>query len=285
MKRNIDIQKEWEAIGAGFDSHIASPSFKIPDNYFAHFPEEMRTIVSLQEDSVLTVTKENPYFIPQDYFAGLEGELMAKVKALSHIINNTSIEGLPKKNPFSIPEQYFETFPEMVWARINAEEDVDMELATSPLLSSLKKSNPFETPELNIPIPAKPVTETAAKPNNPVPMVVKKRLQWAKWSAAASIAVFFILGATWLQMDKMDNQPANSLSASPANANNNTMKLLASIPEQDIANYVSQHADEFDEFTLEANLASVPAAVQTKNLESSLQDISDEDIEAYLNTN
>ncbi|RQO32303.1 hypothetical protein DBR32_01450 [Taibaiella sp. KBW10] len=286
MKRNIDIQKEWEAIGARFDSDIALPSFKIPDNYFDNFPNEMCSIVLLKEDQPLAASKENPFSIPPDYFNDLSTGLLLKVQEFEQLIHTTSIAGLSQANPFILPDHYFDQFPETVWNKINEETNIDEELNATPLLSSLKKSNPFSTPEivLTMPVTAPKVIAdvTPAKVAPVVPMTVKKRLQWAQWSAAASIAIFFILGATWLQVDKMDNTSPNTLSAT--NANTNTMKLLASIPERDIASYVEQHSDEFDEFTLEANLANVPAATQTKNLESSLQNISDEDIEAYLNT-
>ena len=80
----------------------------------------------------------------------------------------------------------------------------------------------------------------------------------------------------------MNTVPAQSMANE--NVNVNASKLLANIPDQALAEYIEQHSEEFDEFILEANLASVPAAEQTKNLEAAIGEISDEDIQAYLNT-
>ena len=289
MKRNIDIQKEWEAIGAQFDSQIALPSFKIPDNYFDTFPDTMLGIVSAQDISPDLPATVEAYAVPPGYFEALPMQLLQQAQAFEVVTQQTSIEGLNKNNPYSGPgKEYFEQLADQLLLKVHAETAPEEELSTSPLLASLKQSNPFSTPEINInydQIFGKPAQEEVQKEvTQPNPMLtVRKRLSFAQWSAAASIAVFFVLGALWLQTSKMNDLPLPVASGSET-LNTRASKLLANIPDQALAEYVEDHSEEFDEFILEANLASVPAEVQTQHLEDALGEISDEDIKAYLNT-
>jgi hypothetical protein len=287
MKRNIDIQKEWEAIGAKFDSQIALPSFKIPDNYFDTFPETMLSLVSAPDTKAGFPVTEEAYSVPPGYFEALPLQLLQQAQAFESVTRNTSIEGLSKQNPFEAPApQYFDQLADQLMHKIHAEVAPEEELSVSPLLASLKQSNPFSTPEISVNMEqifsaVKPEPEVKTKKESPM-FAIRRRLSFAQWSAAASIAIFFVLGALWLQTNKMNSVPAQSLASE--NVNVKASKLLANIPDQALAEYVEQHSEEFDEFILEANLASVPATEQTKNLEAAIGDISDEDIQAYLNT-
>lgn len=288
MKRNIDIQKEWEAIGANFDSQIASPSFKIPDNYFDTFPETMLDLVSAPDAQPGFSVTEESYTVPSGYFDALPQQLLQQVQAFESVTRSTSIEGLGKQNPFEAPApQYFDQLADQLLQKIHAEVTPEEELSISPLLASLKQSNPFSTPEISVNLEqifstTTPESEVETKRESPM-LTVRKRLSFAQWSAAASIAIFFVLGALWLQTNKMNNAPEQSMAKE--NINTKASKLLANIPDQALAEYVEQHSEEFDEFILEANLASIPAAEQTKGLEAAIGEISDEDIQAYLNTN
>lgn len=285
MKRNIDIQKEWEAIGAKFDSQIALPSFRIPDHYFDTLPETMLAIVSAQDANPSFPVTPNPYTVPSGYFESLPAQILQQAKDFDTAVNHTHIEGLSKRTPYMEPgQQYFDQLASTLLAKISGEEVPEEELHDAPLLSALKHSNPYQTPEIHIDLTQiLPAAREEKTPAKSIPMVTaRKRMNLSQWSAAASVALFFVLGAVWLQMGKMNGTPA--MSAVSENINTKANKLLASIPDKDLEQYVQQHADEFDEFTLEASLASVPAETQTKNLESALNDISDEDIKAYLNT-
>lgn len=273
MKRNADILKEWESIGATFSAHIGLPNMYVPEHYFQHLSDDIISgirAISVPEQQLPTI--DVPYTLPQGYFEQLPQQIIQKVKEAEAIINATDINGLPKANVFELPEGYFEALPEQVMAGIYAETDVDEELADSPLLAALKGKMPFEAPAEMEPIEVAPKVTVKEKPEIEVPMTVRKSLRWSNWVAAAAVALFFVTGAGWLHWD-------NRTSSADVMTQDAIARKLAAIPDAAIEAYFDQNADEFNEYLLEENIASAPMA-----LEASLNGISDDELEAFMSS-
>lgn len=278
MKRNLDIQKEWESIGAGFSTQIGLPLFSVPEDYFETLTDNILSGIKATSvpDAALDRT-DSPYIVPSAYFEQLDARIMANVKAADVIMDRTDIEGLSKQNVFIVPESYFDQLADNVLARLNAEVTIEDELEDSPLLASLKGHNPFEqVPQIEIALPAAIKKAVKEKPGIEIPMTVRKSLRWSNWVAAASVAVFFVLGASWLHWD---HKSENAAVAVKAGKTDEVSRKLAAISDEAIQAYVDQHIDDFNEYMLEANLN---AKGSNASIEKSLNKISDEALEAYM---
>ncbi len=281
MKSNLDIQKEWESIGAGFSAQIGLPLFRVPSDYFEHLPNEIMSgirAISASEPELAQI--ELPYQVPASYFDQSAQQLFDHVMGAHRVIEDTNIPGLSKANTFTVPAGYFDHLEDKVWATIRQEASVEEELEESPLLASLKGVNPFEkhqTAEITVP---KIATAPKEKPQIEVPMTVRKSLRWSNWVAAASVALFFVLGAGWLITDNRNN--ASNMAQSTMGKPDIVSQKLAALPDAAIEAYLDQNIDEFNEYMLEDNISS--AAVNAKySAEQALNDISDAELEAYLN--
>ncbi|MBL7706975.1 MAG: hypothetical protein JNM21_15615 [Taibaiella sp.] len=281
MKSNLDIQKEWESIGAGFSTQIGLPLFRVPSDYFEHLPNEIMSgirAISASEPELAQI--ELPYQVPASYFEQSAQQLFDHVMGAHRVIENTHIAGLSKANAFTVPAGYFDRLEDNVWAMIRQEDAFEEELEESPLLASLKGVNPFEKHQAaEIAVP-KIAIATKEKPQIEVPMTVRKSLRWSNWVAAASVALFFVLGAGWLITDNRNN--ASNMAQSAMGKPDMVSQKLAALPDAAIEAYLDQNIDEFNEYLLEDNISS--ASVNTQySAEQALNNISDAELEAYLN--
>ena len=284
MKRNNDIQKEWESIGAGFSAQIGLPLFTIPEGYFEQLPNEVISGINAISvpDVAVQFSKANPFATPQGYFEQLHQNITKQVVVADTIINTTEINGVSKKEVFAIPENYFDSFADAVLSKLQLESTVEEELEESPILSSLKGSNPFEAPAIApISIPKSSQTTIKSKPEIEVPMTVRKSLRWSNWVAAASVAAFFVLGASWLHLDNRASHNELTANLQWSSAETKVNKKLAAISDEHIEAYLDQHIDDFSEYLLEENAASFTGN-KDAGLRNALDDISNDELEAYL---
>lgn len=284
MKRNNDIQKEWESIGAGFSTQIGLPLFNIPEGYFENLPSEIISGINAMSvpDVAVQFPKANPFDTPIRYFDQLHQNILNHVAAANTIINATDIKGGSKSEAFTVPENYFENFADTVLSRLQLESSLEEELEESPLLSSLKGSNPFEVVAIApIAVPKTIQTTIKSKPEIDVPMTVRKSLRWSNWVAAASVAAFFVLGASWLHLDNRASQNELTANLQWSSAETQVHQKLAAISDENIEAYLDQHIDDFNEYLLEDNAASFTGN-KDAGLKSALEDISDDELEAYL---
>ncbi len=281
MKSNLDIQEEWESIGAGFSAQIGLPLFRVPNDYFEQLPNEIMSgirAISAPEPELAQI--DLPYQVPAAYFDQSARQLFEHVMGAQRVIEATHIAALPKENTFAVPSGYFDQLEDSVWTKIRQEDPIAEELEESPLLASLKGINPFEVHKaIDIAIP-KANTSPKEKPQIEVPMTVRKSLRWSNWVAAASVALFFVLGAGWLITDNRNN--ASNMAQSTLNKPDMVSKKLAALPDAAIEAYLDQNIDDFNEYLLEDNISS--ASVNTQySAEQALNNISDAELEAYLN--
>ena len=281
MRSNLDIQKEWESIGAGFSTQIGLPLFRVPSDYFEQLPNEIMSgirAISASEPELPQI--EVPYQVPANYFDQSDQQLFNHVMDAHRLIEATTIPGLSKTNTFTVPVSYFDHLEENVWAAIRQEASVEEELEGSPLLASLRGVNPFETHKAAEIAVTKITASPKEKPQIEVPMTIRKSLRWSNWVAAASVALFFVLGAGWLITDNRNN--ASNMAQSTIGKPDMVSQKLAALSDAAIEAYLEQNIDEFNEYLLEDYISS--ASVNTPySAEQALNNISDAELEAYLN--
>ena len=288
MKRNNDIHLELEEMRSSLQADPLTPLFEVPANYFSELPQMMLSIAKDsfdQQFELLPTNPTNPYSVPEHYFTHLTENLLQHTLGAHAIIERYTLEGVGKNPIFWVPEGYFEQLPEVIMCKINGEEDCEAELQDIPLLVSLKNSNPYSKPETAIKVPLVPKAAPAAEEERvTMPTAVKKSLNWVKWAAAASVALFFTAGAAWLQFGKAPFGSQQAVVAPNLQGADKAKALLAQIPDEAINKYIDLHAEEFDEFTLESNLQNLSSDKQISSMEQALKTVTDEEIEAYLNT-
>ncbi|HTO14820.1 MAG TPA: hypothetical protein VLZ83_03580 [Edaphocola sp.] len=279
MKKNINIQEEWNTLGANFSVQIGIPQFSIPKNYFDNLPNEI--IGGIKSFDVSEPTLPSiaiPYNTPSNYFDQLCTQVINSINEVEALIQQNIVPELSKQNIFEVPSGYFEAFAENVWVNINAEISVEAELEESPLLASLRGINPFEK-HMDIIIPVPEFVKKKAEKWD-VPMVIGKRLRLSNIAMAASVAIFFVLGAAWLHISQKESA-INNVAISAFTPQDKASQLLSEIPNTEIEKYIDQNIEEFNEFALESNMASSKINT-TQSLEKALDNVSNEDIEAYL---
>lgn len=191
------------------------------------------------------------------------------------------LAAMDRKNPLTVPEDYFKTLKADIIsrclvedARFNNEEEfpipsdyfdslpaqIESRIAEETI-RNLTPTDGFIVPEgyfasLQQQILAK--TETAEAP---VETVIKPiRNNWYKYAAAACVTL--VLGSVLIF-----NNRENSLEAQ-----------LSSIPDQEIINYLQVHSDMGDTPMIMESL------VQTVNLNDRVNDLSENELEEYINT-
>jgi hypothetical protein len=100
--------------------------------------EELRLISAV----IAAIPRKSPYEAPFGYFDELPGRIIGAIS-----LRNPE---QPIQNPYTVPAGYFTTFAKQVMARIKSGQvgQSDQELAMiSPLLNSIDKKTPFQTPD------------------------------------------------------------------------------------------------------------------------------------------
>ena len=258
--------------------------FEIPASYFENSAEEFLAAAlaaQAQQDSALTFSKNLPQDVPDGYFDALPQKLVAEISSipdsesfLKSISNNAA-------KP-ETPNGYFDGLANEVISRINStDEDVDTDTS---FLDAIDKQMPFELPQgyfETLPATIQPhqTVEGAAAKLAPKPEMklnrYKRSSKWTTSLAAAWVLMIFGLGATW--MLSPDQNEGNSKQLAYA--------MLNAVSDEDIENYIENEIENFDVYSLMENASASNLdgnKSQIFDAENLLNDISSEDIDAYL---
>lgn len=107
--------------------------YQVEHSYFERFPIEMLEKVSTSDKS-----QQPNYAIPNNYFDGLAGTILSKIKAedsSNEILNAPTLNNLSKENLYELPEGYFENFN----ITVNQPEIVKVEHITNSKVVSINK--------------------------------------------------------------------------------------------------------------------------------------------------
>lgn len=246
--------------------------YEVPENYFDQLPQELTTSALIAnghlQEHQLDATRQMPFTIDDQYFSGLENQILSGIKKEEEsAVQLHSTYG--KTLPYVAPQGYFENLAENVMSEINKGSE---DLVDTAYLDDWK-DNVYEVPAdyfAKADFATKAIaSQQKTKTKELYPTARKLTLN--NWAAAAVMLVIFTIGGIWMNKD-VNNYDAASVAE----------KKLAEVSNSDLEKYISDNIDEFDLSLLEKEVSKLPQNSGRKNTQSLLNDISEEDIKAYL---
>ena len=209
-----------------------------------------------------------PFSVPEGYFEGLAGSILAKVKKEQPVSAREEIEslspllaGISRTMPFDVPEHYFENGIEQLPILTSENEE-------SLILSFIDKSMPYEVPAgyfANFP---DKVLEMVSRPSRSrvIPVLSGK---WMRMAAAAVVAGIVSISGFFYLTNKTTNISADSEAGiAQAVKSFSTTELDDFIKSSDVNHIHSATAK---------NKAAARADVQQM-----LEGVSEKDVDAFL---
>ncbi|HVS93639.1 MAG TPA: hypothetical protein VHE59_16485 [Mucilaginibacter sp.] len=203
--------------------------------------------------SLKQVNPDNPFTVPEGYFDSLEENILSKIR-LEEIKNSIPQTG------FTVPENYFDDLTQNIQARINIEDAADKDDAGFTVpgdyfdnLPAVIQSRIFVEESLDqhgegftIPegyfenLTSKILNKTAAEEKQEQRGVIRRLFSSVAVKYAMAACVVLAIGGT-IFLSENNNDPAE------AHKNSFLHKSLATIPLDDIQNYLQLHLDANDD--------------------------------------
>lgn len=252
MTENITILNELKDLG--FNELIQlerNNPYTCPENYFDDLSQNILSKIRIQSFS-----SAMPYSVPEKYFENLPGILLDK---LSLPVTNTS------KKIYSLPQDYFNGLAENILQKVKEKNSFDEELATlSPLLSSIPKSNVYTVPQNYF---AKQIFSRPEISQQPAKIIsITGKRKWYAYASAACVAAIILLGGYFYNTSK--NSPTEKQFA-----NINVQKAISQLSDSSIDYYLQNDNAVFTNQNPDD---------QELNVQTLLENTSDEEIENYL---
>ena len=256
--------------------------YQVPQGYFEALPAQLLQLAQTGEITLSTTLQQarlNPYQAPQGYFDSLPATMLNRIKADEAPNAAEELELLSpllkqigKKTPFSTPAGYFSELTENAMAGAQAIDFVNGALENlSPLMASLQHQQVYEAPAGYFEqLPAQLLKAAKAQqPAKVVSMNVRRRV--IQYAAAAVVAgVLFVAG--WMYFGK-------STTTDPGVAPVVAGKL-DKISDEVLENYIENQTILPAESTVTDNSGN--AEIDAKDMKEMLADISDEDLQQYI---
>jgi len=208
-----------------------------------------------------------PYSVPEGYFEGLAGSVLAKIKGETPLSAAEEIAqlspflaGISKKPPYSFPENYFQS-------NIEGLKAFTCESEESLVLSFIDKEMPFEVPTGYFANLSEQVLEKISGQDAKVVPLTKRK--WMRLAVAAMITgIIAVSGITYF-----NNRGGNNV------ATNDPGTIVKKASTEELNEFIKATAvDAIDNKTqITAKNTSKP---ETKKL---FNDVSDKELDAFLN--
>jgi hypothetical protein len=262
--------------------------YQVPQGYFEGLADQLLQRVKANDGTLSPALQQagnNPYQVPQGYFDNLPATILNRIKAEQADNANDELEilspllsGISKKSPFSAPAGYFDELTENAIAGAQAIEFVNGELENlSPLMNSLRKENVYEVPaDYFEQLPGQVLN--AVKAQEPAKVVSIGFGRRMLGYAAAAVVAGIIVVAGWLFIDNKqgnikssDNTPGTEVAKSDLDS------ISDDILEKYLENQLAAPAE-----TAVAATNSNDANIDASDMKDMLADVSDEDLQQYL---
>ena len=268
MQNNINILNELKELGSDVLLSMEHKNvYSVPPDYFNNFSQNLLSRIFVE-----SIPRVNPYTVPVGYFNNLSEIIFEKVSLRKNI---QEFDGL-EKLPYSIPDGYFDNLAENILQKIKdgTNQTVQQELEEiAPLLSKLPKINVYSVPEDYF-IKLNPLKREREKPAAKVVSIRRMTPKWFNYAAAACVAIALFGGAylyfSSSEVSNPSNEPATAIAVQQG---------LSQLTDSEIANYLNQ-----DNSTA---IYTSQGSDEQKDLDikTLLENMSDEEIEQYLNNN
>lgn len=254
--------------------------FSVPNHYFDGLAERLMQGVkagNTDQDAPLSfdATQQPVFQVPDNYFDNLSQQVINEIEDTKRA--TAFLQSLSSSIPFAVPEAYFENLADQVNQRIHHS---DEDLVSLDELKDMPRTLPFAIPEayfekINIPSTQKEKKQSTTLPLQPNFYKVGK---WNNWVAAASILLVFTIGGVWMFRDM--HKTSQHLDTKQQVA-----QLLNTVSDEDIEKYIENDLENFDVYSLMSSTSAATAVdnkVKKDKTENVLDDISSEDVDAYL---
>jgi hypothetical protein len=259
MADDFTILDELQALNADTLLNMSRENmYFLPDEFFTDFSGNITRQIWLN-----SVPKKNPYHFPKDYFENLPDIILDKV-----VLNERAAGTL-----LHVPDGYFNNLAENILGKIKAKNDnVQQELEElAPLLSQLPKTNVYTVPAEYFETLIPKIVEEKKEAPAQVISIGRKSRRWLNYAAAACIAAL-LFGGGYYYVGKNTN-PHSSSSNGTIYANINVEKAISGLSDSAINNYLQNDNTDI----------SVPQNdYQDIDIKSLIQNMSDEEISNYL---
>jgi hypothetical protein len=227
------------------------------------------------DSSLLNTSFSNVYRIPGDYFEGLPGRIMSRIRSMElestreELGAESPLIKITRTNPYHVPGNYFDGLAEKLMAGVlqsGYSETPAKELESlSPLLSGLKKQVPYTVPDNYFETLTTDTKQTIA----PAKVISLTNRKWFRYATAAIVIGFIALsGVVFLgnnskQID-IDKNPHGWVEKN----------VVKDVSTDELNNFINLTDEEAPV------IASTSNAVQVKEL---MKNVSDDAIEDFLN--
>ena len=227
--------------------------------------------------TLLNVTPQNIYQIPDGYFEGLAEQVLNRIKAIE--VTNAKdelrylspvVHSIPKEIPYSVPAGYFNGLEERLMNIVRESEDYQTakeELESiSPLLSGLNKKMPYSVPQGYF---ETLTAEINTKPETKIVSITHRK--WFRYAAAAVVVGIVAMGAFFY---------INRKTISPVDENKAWAKIekkVETLSDKEIKDFV-----ESTDAGLNANETADLQPVKKEEIKDLLKDVSDNDLKKFL---
>ena len=226
---------------------------------------------------VAGINPENTYQVPQGYFEGLAGSILARIKAsqpsakeeletISPLLNSLS-----RKLPYEVPQDYFGELSETVVGGVRAIDFVKGELQhISPLMDSLKHKNVYQIPEGYFDNLAGNILDKI-KSRQPAKVVSMGHKVMRYAVAAAIVGVMAIGGWMYFNNAAPTEQPLAAIEK---------LSDDSGVSEQEMSNYLEN----------ETLTVAISTPIETEedmdaaDVKEMLSDVSEDELQQYLTT-
>ena len=208
-----------------------------------------------------------PYSVPDGYFEGLAGTILAKIKGEPAISASEEIAqlspllaGISRKMPFSVPDDYFQKTLELLPILTYESEE-------SIVLSFIDKTMPYDVPANYFEnLPEKILSRVVKPKAKIVPMMARK---WMRMAVAAVVAGIMAVSGFYYFGGKKNTVTTDSSVASS----------LKNVSDKALNDFINIAAPSVSDSTQTASNNLTASGKDAKKL---LQDVSDKDLSSFL---
>jgi hypothetical protein len=262
MEHNLNIREEMLLVSPTVAAIGVGMPYSLPDGYFDTLPVEL----------LLKTAPKNSMAVPENYFETLPVEMLLKANGKPAIAH--------------VPAGYFDRFADNMLAKVRALEAEEPELELSPLFTTIGKKTPYSVPEGYfdaVAIPSQMPSIAPVPEQSAVPVVqLKPKRNYIGWAAAAcTVGIISLL--TW-QFGLRDlNQPVDYV-AIPAkmdvvDSSAATLELASALAKLEVS---SLQKALYQTTATEEDTHSAVYYLNTDNFESAVKDLTDEELEEFL---
>lgn len=233
----------------------------------------MNTRIHIQEElnglnsQLPSETSGTPYSVPEGYFEGFAASVLSKIRAVPELSAREEIAelspllaGISRKMPYELPDQFFQTLDEdLLFIMADEEESVT--------LSMIKKDMPFEVPAGYFNDLPQQVLEKL--PSQGAKVIHMSSRKWMRVAVAAIfVGVITISGLLYFN-GKNDVTVDNPQWVA---------KKLKNVSDRDLDEFVKT-----TDLNASSSVTAQNKSVKTAEVKKLLQDVSDNELDAFLN--